>query len=137
MPNDFSYFGSDITVLPDLDENEQLVSEIDCVAQDLLNGWSQPTGIADLTDAGLQWGVDLQSYLNAGLTPDMIFALKVALEFQAERDDRIEKCTVNLTVDRSGVVSIAATVYLGPAPYLLTYTLTAGTLALLQVQELS
>lgn len=131
---DFQILGSDIRVLPNLDEDENLAEEAECVAQDLLNGWSQPTGLADGTKEGAQWGVDLQSYLNAGLTPDMVFALKVALEVQAQRDDRIEECTVDIVLSGQGRASISANVVVHGTPYLLSYTLAAGTLTLAQVQ---
>ncbi len=136
MAEDFTGLGSDIRVIDDLDENGELVTGLDCVAQDLLNGWQQPTGIADGTPEGKLWGVNLASYLNAGLTPDMVFALQVALEVQAERDDRIERCTVRITVSRAGAATIDATCLIQDKPYLFTYSLAAGNIGLLQVQEL-
>lgn len=135
-PPDFQVLGADIRVLPDLDEDENLAEGAECVAQDLLNGWSQPTGLADGTKDGAQWGVDLQSYLNTGLTPDMVFALKVALEVQAQRDDRLEECVVDIVLGPQGQVLIAANVVLHGAPYLFSYTLAEGTLSLAQTQVL-
>ena len=44
---DYTYLGQDITVVPDLSEDEILVVDGDCLIQDIINGWSQPTGIAD------------------------------------------------------------------------------------------
>lgn len=134
---DFSVLGTDIRVLGDLDENEDLAEELECVAQDLINGWTQPTGIADGTEEGAQWGENLPSYLNSGLTPDLVFAVQVALEVQAERDDRIDRCVVTITTDRStGETTIAAVCFIHGQPYQFTFGVSDSTLNLLQVSEL-
>lgn len=116
---DYQYLGTDITVQPDLSENEELVEDLDCYGQDLLNSWDQPTGIADGTIEGQQWGQDVLANLSRGFTTAGLLALKVGLEVQAERDDRCEKCTVTLTASPDGsllIVGISQTT-MGPYPF--------------------
>ena len=124
---DYETLGIDITVLPDLSENETLAVDFDCLAQDLMNGWTQPTGIADGTEEGLQWGTDIASYLNQGLTSQQLFALKVQLEVQAERDDRVEKATVQLTATDRLQLFIKAVVYTGAGPFAFSVKVTQST----------
>jgi hypothetical protein len=131
---DYRTLGIDITVLPDLSENETLATNFDCLAQDLINGWTQPTGIADGTPEGQQWGVDIASYLNQGLTQQQLFALKVALEVQAERDDRVDKAVVALTFDNN-VLTIKATVYTGDGPFPFSVKVTVNTVGDLYVEQ--
>jgi hypothetical protein len=115
---DYQWLGSDIDVLPDLNEDEKLREDIDCLIQDIVHGWTQPTGIADGTAEGQQWGVDLRAQLSRGFTKASLFALKVALEVQAERDDRVESCTVKLTADSAdNSLTIEGVVVTGSAPY--------------------
>lgn len=116
---DYQHLGIDITVRPDLDENERLLEDVECYGQDLLNSWDQPKGIADGTPEGQQWGEDLLANLSRGFTLAGLFALKVALEVQAERDDRCDKCTVTIIASPDGglqVTGISQTT-LGPYPF--------------------
>lgn len=136
-PPDFQTLGADIRVVDDLDEDEILVVDIDCYAQDIVNGLSQPTGISDGTEDGQSWGIDIQSYLNAGLTPSQLGWLQTAIEVQALQDDRTDDAHCTITVDGTGsaVIDLQAELR-GQGPYLLTYILSAGTLALAQVEQL-
>jgi hypothetical protein len=72
--------GTDISVLHDLDDAETLVNDLDCLAQDVLLRLDNPQGLPDGTDEGDQWGFDLRSKLNAGLTPRALLELIVAVE---------------------------------------------------------
>ena len=49
--------------------------------------WMQPTGIADGTPEGAEWGLSLRMQLSAPVHARRVCA-KIALEVQAERDDR-------------------------------------------------
>lgn len=126
--------GTDISVLRDLDDAETLVSDRDCLAQDVLLRLDNPQGLPDGTDEGDQWGFDLRSRLNAGLTPRALLELIVAVEVQVERDDRVLRASasasrydptsltlyLNLTVETTG------------GPYALSIRCTADTLTLLE-----
>lgn len=136
-PPDFQTLGADISVVDDLDEDENLATDINCYAQDLKNGLSQPTGISDGTEDGQTWGIDVQSYLNAGFTTPQIGWLATAIEVQALRDDRTDDAHCTITVSGQGEATIALNADVrGIGPYLLTYIISAGTLALAQVESL-
>lgn len=130
--------GTDIDVTPDLSENEILRVDVDCLLQDLINGWTQPTGIADGTPEGAQWGLDLRSYLSRGLTKAGLFALKSAMENQAERDDRVGQCVVRLTADTAtNKLTVFATVYIGAQPYPFSFSVSPTTVGDLWVERLN
>jgi len=134
----YETLGTDIDVTPDLSENEILRVDVDCLLQDLINGWTQPTGIADGTIEGAQWGIDLRSYLNRGLTKAGLFALKSALENQAERDDRVSQCVVRLTADtQTKKLTVFGTVYIGAKPYPFSFAVSPTTVGDLWVERLN
>lgn len=135
LPN-YQHLGIDIDVTPDLNQDEVLRGGGDCLIQDLLNGWSQPTGIADGTTDGAEWGVDLRAQLGRGFTRASLFGLKVQLEAQAERDDRVSQCVVSLTYDNGSLV-VSGTAYVGAAPYPFSFTCTLDTVGKLYIQRLS
>lgn len=134
---DYQHLGIDITVLPDLSEDEQLVEDVDCLAQDLINGWTQDTGIADGTEEGAQWGINLRRSLNKGFTRASLFALKVSLEVQAERDDRVEDCSVKLTAYPDGTLIVEAIVETGSGPYPFSFKVSPVNVGDLYVERLS
>jgi hypothetical protein len=134
----YETLGTDIDVTPDLSENEILRVDVDCLLQDLINGWTQPTGIADGTTEGAQWGIDLRSYLNRGLTKAGLFALKSSLENQAERDDRVSQCVVSLTADtQTNKLTVFGTVYIGFKPYPFSFSVSPSTVGDLWVERLN
>lgn len=134
----YETLGTDIDVTPDLSENEILRIDVDCLLQDLINGWTQPTGIADGTTEGAQWGIDLRSYLNRGLTKAGLFALKSSLENQAERDDRVSQCVVKLTADtQTNKLTVFGTVYIGSKPYPFSFSVSPSTVGDLWVERLN
>lgn len=133
---DYQHLGIDIDVTPDLNQDEVLRVGPDCLIQDLINGWTQPTGIADGTADGAEWGVDLRAQLGRGFTRASLFALKVQLEAQAERDDHVSQCTVGLIYD-NGKLTVNGTVYVGAAPYPFSFTCTLSTVQNLYIERLS
>jgi hypothetical protein len=132
---DYSHLGVDIDVTPDLNQDEQLRVDADCLLQDLVNGWTQNTGLADGTAEGAEWGVNLLAQLGRGFTKASLFALKVAMEAQAERDDRVSACTVALTVT-GGTLQVSGTVYVGQQPYPFSFTCTNNTVQNLYIARL-
>lgn len=132
---DYSHLGIDIIVEPDLDEDERLAVDEECVLQDLVHMWTQPTGISDGTVQGAQWGIDLRSYLNTGQTPSSLFALKNSLEVQATRDDRISACQVALTLT-AGVLRLDGSIYVGSQPYPFSFVCSQSTVGDLLLERL-
>jgi hypothetical protein len=114
---DYQHLGTDLSVEPDLDEDERLVVGVDCLLQDILHSWQQPTGLADGTREGAEWGEDIKSWLGVGMTTAKLFALKVHLETQAKRDDRVTDCQVAITVTDGGLMTIKGSVSAGGPPF--------------------
>lgn len=133
---DYQTLGTDISVIPDLNEDEVLVVDGECLIQDLVNGWSQPTGLADGTPQGAEWGVDLRAQLGRGFTTAGLFALKVSLEAQAERDDRVSSCRVGLIGDDNGSLTVNGVAYVGEAPYPFSFRCTLDTVGALYIERL-
>jgi hypothetical protein len=133
---DYQHLGIDITVLPDLDEDEKLAEDIACLGQDLINMWTQPTGIADGTEDGAQYGVDIGAQLKRAHTLASLFALKVAMEVQAERDDRVDSCRVRLTLTPEGEMTIEAVVQTALGPYPFSFRVTQNNVGALYVERL-
>lgn len=134
---DYQTLGEDIDVTPDLNEDERLRVGIDCLAQDVVNGWTQPTGIVDGTLEGAQWGVDLRAQLNRGFTQAGLLALKVALEVQVERDDRVDSCTVALVASQDGSLFVEGTINVGPTPYPFSFRISQNNVGDLYVGSLN
>ncbi len=133
---DYQHLGIDIDVTPDLSENEQLRAEFDCIAQDLVNMWTQPPGLADGTAEGADYGFDLRAQLSRGFTRDALFAMKIAMQNQALRDDRVDDCTVILTAFEDGSLLVRATVNVGQAAYPFSFRCTPNTVGDLYVESL-
>lgn len=135
-PN-YSYLGQDIAILPDLNEDESLAVDAECLIQDIIDGWTQPTGIADGTIEGAEWGFDIRRQLNRGFDKAGLLALKVSLEVQAERDDRVDSCVVALIANGdTGALTIEALIYVGLAPYPFSFQCTLDTVGNLYVTRL-
>lgn len=132
---DYQHLGTDITVEPDLSEDEILVTGADCLIQDLIHLWTQPTGIADGTVEGAEWGVDLRSYLSTGQTQGGLFALKNSLEVQATRDDRVASCEVTLVLSNSKLL-VQAVAYVGAQPYPFSFICSPSTVSDLLIERL-
>lgn len=133
---DYQHLGIDIDVTPDLSEDENLRADFECIAQDLINMWMQPTGIADGTPEGAEWGLSLRMQLSRGFTRDALFALKIALEVQAERDDRVDSCNVVLTATDNNFLIVRATVNVGQAAYPFSFRASITTVGDLYVESL-
>lgn len=127
--------GTDISVLNDLDDNEVLVEDADCLLQDILLRLDTPQGLVDNTEEGRDYGLDLRSYLNAGMTRRAVLELVVAVELQVEQDDRVDRCRG----DRSYFSDQEQALYLNldletrDGPHQLSIRCTSDTLTLLQV----
>lgn len=133
---DYTYLGQDIDVTPDLSEDEVLRVDGDCLLQDIVNGWSQPTGIADGTVEGSEWGIDLRAQLNGKFNRAGLFSLKVRMEVQAERDDRVSSCRVALTTTPDGALLVRGRVFVGEQPYPFSFKASLTTVGDLYIEAL-
>ena len=134
---DYATLGTDIDVTPDLSEDENLRTDGECLIQDIMNGWTQPTGIADGTPEGAQWGIDLRAILSRGMTRASLFALKSSMETQAKRDDRVSDCVVKLTINTdTNRMTVDALVYVGQQPFPFSFMCGPNTVGDLWVERL-
>lgn len=85
--------GTDIKVLPDLDDHESVITDADCLLQDILLRLDNPQGLADGTEEGESWGLDLRGQLGRGMTPRSLLELIVLVELEVEKDDRVLRCS--------------------------------------------
>ena len=127
--------GTDITVLPDMDDNESLVTDMDCLRQDVLLRLDNPQGLADGTEEGKLWGFDLKSRLNSGLTRRSLLELIVAVEVQIEQDDRVDRCDCSSSYwdDATSTLYLIMTITTTGGPYVMTFRCTSDTVQYLLV----
>ena len=128
--------GTDIKVLPDLDEDETLVEGMECLKQDLLLRLDQPTGLPDLTDDGAVYGYDLSANVNESMTPRQILEIRAAVEVQCESDDRIDRASAAATFNAEmQSLTITLDLQVGAAPHTLTLQVSPDNVGLLQVAD--
>ena len=128
--------GTDIAVLPDLDEDEGEVSDLDCLAQDLLLRLDQPRGIDDGTEDGAEYGYDVRALLNESMTPQRLLECVVNIELEVLKDDRVDTCSAS----RSRFDSTTRTLYIfldittASGPHALSIVATSDNLTLIEAQ---
>ena len=127
--------GVDIKILPDLDEDEILVSELDCLAQDILIRLSTPRGaLQDGTEEGAEFGLDVKAWLNESLTPQRLLELVVNAELEVLKDDRVDTCSASRSTFDSVTRTLNLRLDVGTAagPHQFSIYATAANLTLLE-----
>ena len=128
--------GTDINVSPDLDEDEGEVSDLDCLAQDLLLRLDQPRGIDDGTEDGAEYGFDVRALLNESMTPQRLLECVVNIELEVLKDDRVDTCSAA----RSRFDQMTRTLYIlldivtASGPHALSIVATPDNLTLIEAQ---
>jgi len=92
-------YGSDISCARDLEEGMPEVSGQTVLAQALVRRLDCPRGA--LPDDG-DYGIDLRSYLNRGLTVDQVRGLAGAIRSELTKDDRVDTVAVTVTPTPTG-----------------------------------
>ena len=114
--------GLDVSTFPDLDATFALISGAKVVAEAVARRITTPRGsLRGQPD----YGIDVRDYLNEGLTPARVFALKAAIQAEAEADPRVASVDVDVTHDpKAGSlrVSVAGVSSLGPFELVLAIT---------------
>ena len=128
--------GTDINVSPDLDEDEGEVSDLACLAQDLLLRLDQPRGIDDGTEDGAEYGYDVRALLNESMTPQRLLECVVNIELEVLKDDRVDTCSAS----RSRFDSMTRTLFIlldittARGPHALSIVATPDNLTLIEAQ---
>ena len=128
--------GTDINVSPDLDEDEGEVSDLDCLAQDLLLRLDQPRGIDDGTEGGAEYGYDVRALLNESMTPQRLLECVVNIELEVLKDDRVDTCSASRSrfdsTTRTLFINLDVTTAAGP--HALSIVATADNLTIIEAQ---
>lgn len=91
-------YGSDVSAFPDLDPTFSEINGVEAVAQAIAARWSMPQGSCeDDPDAGF-YAVAL---LNKPMTTSQAFRAQQRLQTEAEKDERVYSCPVNVVWDAS------------------------------------
>lgn len=125
--------GVDIRVWPDLDEDEELAEGMDCLLQDLRLRLDSPQGLADGTEEGLLWGYDLRSNLGENMDARALLEIVVAMEVQAEQDERIDTARAEASwSDTTRTLTVRLDLQAGAGPHSLTLQATSESVRLLE-----
>jgi hypothetical protein len=98
-------FGTDISCYPDLDPSFAEINGVQVIAESTIRRWQTIRGeCADDPDAG----EDLRIWLNRKWTRKNGYDLKIALEREAEKDERVLSCAVALELVNQNAIEITA-----------------------------
>jgi len=128
--------GTDISVSPDLDEEEGEINGLACLAQDLLLRMDQPRGIDDGTEDGAEYGYDVRALLNESMTPQRLLECVVNIELEVLKDDRVDTCSASRSrfdsTTRTLFINLDVTTAAGP--HALSIVATADNLTIIEAQ---
>lgn len=85
-------FGTDISNITDISKDFALASSLDNLGKALLRRLSTPRGGLFYDD---EYGLDIRSYLSAGMNQPELLAFTAAVGGECLKDDRIKDCTVD------------------------------------------
>ena len=127
--------GVDIKILPDLDEDEILVSELDCLAQDILLRLSTARGaLQDGTEEGAEYGLDVRAWLNESLTAQRLLELIINVELEVLKDDRVDSCSAKRSTynQQTRELKLLLDIEVASGPHALSIYASATNLTLLE-----
>lgn len=119
-------FGIDLSVEPDLGRVFSLVSEEDCLRQDLLHRFTTPRGSL-FYDAN--YGYDVRQFLGQPLSARDVFRIGAGLTNETRQDDRVLDATTKVTLLSNGFTA-AITVRTAEGPFTFTLQVTPDLVSL-------
>ncbi len=123
-------FGVALSCVTDIASDGRTVTGFLVVGQAIARRWSTPRGRL----IGFpNYGFDLTQYVNADMSPRDIAALRAGAEAEAEKDPRVEKCSVSAELDDDGLMTITAKIDTAQGPFELVVAVSSVTLELLQI----
>jgi len=106
---DISTFFGDGPEGPDLDPNFRTIEGYRVIGEAVLRRWTQRR--EELIEDP-EAGEDVRGLLNAKTTRSRLFNKQIALEGEAEKDERVRSCSVLITTSDDGkVLKIRGTIY--------------------------
>jgi hypothetical protein len=132
MATDPYGFGTDISCVPDLDPSFTEINGAQVVAEEVVRRWQSLRGeCADDPDAG----EDVRVWVNRPWNRKHGFDLKVALEREAEKDERVLSCVVGLEYDsREKSISINGNFETNSGPFRLVTSIDTVTSKFLGIE---
>src|SRR5262245_60329956 len=124
-------FGTDIRCLFDLDPLFGVVFARENLAQALVHRLTTPRGTL-LDDPA--YGIDTRAYVSESLTAARLYQLKVDLETELERDERIQTADTTLTPLAGDRLRLSLVLSTKEGPFTLVLAVSALTVELLQVR---
>jgi hypothetical protein len=116
----------------DLSMPSYMASGNQVVAEAVLRRWTTTQG--QLVDDP-NYGRNVYDLINADLSPRDLAYEGQQFAAEAEKDERVLSCSVSLTLNAAGDLTMAATVVTAAGPFKLVLSVNAVTLALLIVQS--
>lgn len=109
-------FGSDLSCVKDLDPRCVVVTGRRLLAEAIVRRWITPRG--GLIDDP-NYGTDVTAYLNDDVKPSDIATLKSAMAAEAEKDERVNSCDIDVQIPPfgTGVYTITALVHDNNGPF--------------------
>jgi phage baseplate assembly protein W len=102
------------------------------VAEAILRRWTTSQG--QLIDDP-NYGQNIYDLVNAGLSPRNLAYAQQQFAQEAQKDQRVLRCTVVITINVAGDVTLSANVVTANGPFNLVLSVNAVTLQLLLVQS--
>ena len=124
-------FGTELDCVTDIASDGRVVTGFTVVGQAVARRWSTPRG---RLISYPNYGFDLTQYVNADMSARDIAALRSAAAAEAEKDERVEKCTVSATLDSvTGILTIDARLDTAQGPFDLVVAVSSVTLDVLSI----
>ena len=124
-------FGTTLSCVNDFASDARTVSGFRVVGEAIARRWFTPRG---RLIGYPNYGFFLPDYINADMSPRDIAALRAGAAAEAEKDERVEKCTVAATLDRTtGEMTIDARIDTAKGPFDLVVTASSVTVELVSI----
>ena len=130
--------GTDVNWTGDLDPMFSLVGGRLALAQAIARRLSTPTGALAQIGDDPDYGFDVKAYCNETVTPSVTSDVQAHVTAQCLQDERVQDaaCTVTATPTGAGtILTITVTLTDAIGPFLLVLSVSAVTVAILQVQS--
>jgi phage baseplate assembly protein W len=123
-------FGTTLSCVNDFASDARMVSGFAVVGEAIARRWSTPRG---RLIAYPNYGFDLSEYVNADMSPRDIAGLRAGAAAEAEKDERVERCSVSAVLGTDGVLTLTALVQTTKGPFTLVVRASAVTVDLVSI----
>lgn len=123
-------FGTTLSCVNDFASDARMVSGFAVVGEAVARRWFTPRGRL----IGFpNYGFYLPDYINADMSPRDIAALRAGAAAEAEKDPRVDKCTVRAVLGRDGTLTLEARIDTAQGPFQLVVAATSVTVDLISI----